>query len=293
MTKKRKSLENEPYSIIEKTLSKVRSEYTIMPRFGYHQPLDYHIDTFPVDFEDPIFLKGEPLPLPPIKERMGYSSDDRDFLQWGSMDKGLLISVIEEYIKPTENISVFDFGCSSGRVLRHFYPEALQKGWSIYGSDIQARPIQWMRENFPDCFTIFTGSTMPHLPLEDNSLDVIYGFSVFTHIKYHWDMWLLELKRVLKPGGIMIQTIHSEHAWKFYYDHKDQDWVINNHSAKMLEVRDMPHDYFFYGDLSVSQVFYKREIARKYWQRYFTILNVLPPPQRSFQDWMICQKPTH
>jgi hypothetical protein len=60
----------------------------------------------------------------------------------------------------------------------------------------------------------------------------------------------------------------------------------------MLETKDMPHDYFYYGDMSVSQVFWKRDIARKYWQRYFTVLDVLPPPDhRSFQDWMVCRKP--
>jgi len=59
----------------------------------------------------------------------------------------------------------------------------------------------------------------------------------------------------------------------------------------MLETREMPHDYFYYGDMSVSQVFWKREVARTYWGRYFTILDVLAPPgERSFQDWMVCKK---
>jgi hypothetical protein len=103
-------------------------------------------------------------------------------------------------------------------------------------------------------------------------------------------MWLLELKRVLKPGGLLIQTIHTENAWRFYFDNREESVVKNNHSAKMLETREMPYDYFYYGDMSVSQVFWKRDVARAYWARYFNVLEVLQPPdQRSFQDWMICK----
>ena len=30
-------------AIVERTLSMVRNEYTVMPRFGFHQPLDYQL----------------------------------------------------------------------------------------------------------------------------------------------------------------------------------------------------------------------------------------------------------
>lgn len=269
--------------IIERTLTMVRHEYTVMPRFGFHQPLDYYMDTPPVLFDPPVFLEGEELPLPPIPDRMGYSSDDQDYLAWGRSDKNLLMTQIEKYIDRDIDIRILDFGCSSGRVLRHFYHESEKKNWSLYGVDIQARPIQWMRENFPKSFCVYTGSTIPKLPFPDNHFDVIYGFSVFTHIKFHWDTWLLELRRVLKPGGLLIQTIHSEVAWRHYYFNRDADWVRQSHSAKMLETENMNFDYFYYGDMSVSQVFWKRDVARKYWGRYVDVVDVLPPPdERSF-----------
>jgi hypothetical protein len=52
----------------------------------------------------------------------------------------------------------------------------------------------------------------------------------------------------------------------------------------------MPYDYFYFGDVGVSQVFWKREIARAYWGRYLNVLDVLHPPPNSFQDWMVCKK---
>ena len=279
-------------TIIERILYMVRQEYTVMPRFGFHQPLDYYMDTFPVLFEDAIYVEGEPIPLPPVPERLGYSADDTEYLNWGRDDKSLIVTQIQKHLNKDKNISILDFGCSSGRVLRHFYTESKEKGWTLFGSDIQARPVQWMREKFPDDFCVFTGNALPHLPFEDNSFDVIYGISVFTHIKYNWDMWLLELRRVLKPGGLLIQTIHSEFAWEYYYNNRHEKWVKENHSGKMLEIEKMPYDYFYYGDISVSQVFWRRDIARKFWQRYFKVLDILEPPDhRSFQDWMVCRKP--
>ncbi len=276
--------------MVERALEAVRSEYTVMPRFGFHQPLDYHLDTLPVQFEAPVYVDGERLPLPPAPDRLGYPADNEEYLRWGRSDRDLLLEAIEERLAPDGPLTILDFGCSSGRVLRHFYDKAIEESWRLLGVDIQARPIQWMREHFPREFEVFTGTTIPHLPLPDDSVDVVYGFSVFTHIKFNWDTWLLELKRILKPGGLLIQTFHSEHAWAYYFLNRDVDWVRDNHSAVMLESEEMPYDYFYFGDASVSQVFWRKEVARQYWLRYFDRVELLPPPAFSFQDWLICTK---
>jgi SAM-dependent methyltransferase len=276
---------------INRSLHMVRTEYTVMPRFGFHQPLDYHMDTFPPDFDSPVKVEGDLLPLPPVKERMGYAADNAEYLAWGRYDHDLVMKQIERHYDLRDGLRILDFGCSSGRVLRHFYKENRERNWKLFGVDIQARPIEWMRQNFPKEFCIYTGTVLPKLPFEDNSLDVIFGFSIFTHTKYLWDMWLLELRRALKPGGLLIQTFHSENAWDFYYKNQHESWVRENHSAHMLEHAQMPYDFFYYGDISVSQVFWKQETARTYWGRYFDVLDLTPPPEKySFQDWIICRK---
>ena len=70
---------------IERTATMLRAEYTVMPRFGFHQPLDYMMDTVPPDFAAPTIVPGEPLPLPPPRERMGYPADDKEYLEWGTL----------------------------------------------------------------------------------------------------------------------------------------------------------------------------------------------------------------
>jgi len=266
----------------------VRSEYTIFPRFAYHQPLDYALDTFPPKFDPPVVVHGETLPLPPVSMRMGYPADDGVYLDMGRFDHDLILAIVSEFGETAAPLEVFDLGCSTGRVLRVFDHERREHGWRLHGADAQAVTIEWMRRNFPADFRVFTCSVMPHLPLADNSLDVIYGISVFTHIKYLWDAWLLELRRVLKPGGLLIQTIHTENAWRFYHEHRQEAWVANALPAGMLETREMAPDFFYHGDLATSQVFWKRDIAREFWSRYLEVLDVRPPPARySFQDWII------
>ena len=264
-----------------------------MPRFCYHQPLDYAVSTFPPTFAPPVHLASESLPLPGPVDRMGYHpNDDREYLNMGKYDHDVLMNHISNHCRSKEPpFRILDFGCSSGRVLRHFDQERSSRGWRLYGADIQAHPVEWIRRHFPKHFEVYTGSCMPSLPFEDNHFDVIYGISVFTHIKYLWDAWLLELRRVTKPGGLLIQTFHAEPAWEFYYEHRAEDWVRSGHAPEVLSAPRMDIDYLYFGDASVSQVFWKAEIAREFWGRYWDVVDLTPPPEKySFQNWIVCRK---
>ncbi|HEY1354770.1 MAG TPA: methyltransferase domain-containing protein, partial [Solirubrobacterales bacterium] len=51
---------------------------------------------------------------------------------------------------------------------------------------------------------------LPPLPFPDGKFDLVYAFSVFTHISVHWAAWLLELDRVLAPEGRIVASFMSE-----------------------------------------------------------------------------------
>jgi SAM-dependent methyltransferase len=266
----------------------LRAEYTVMPRFGFHQPLDYDLATLPPVFDPPVSVPGVDLPLPPPAERMGYSADDAQYLAWGRYDRDLILERIQTRTPLKPNMRVLDFGCSSGRVLRHFEDQHRSLGWALSGVDVQARPIEWMRQHFPAHFQVFVGNTIPHLPFEDNTFDVIYGFSVFTHIKYQWDAWILELRRILRPGGIFAQTIHTENAWDFYVKRREEAWVQAALPARLLDTPEMDVPFLYHGDIGVSQVFWKSAVASVYFGRYLRDVVVHPPAEEnSFQDMVV------
>ena len=278
--------------IINRTLQLARAEYTVMPRFAFHQPLDYLYDTLPPDFGGPpILVDGDPLAIPPVGMRGGYPADDTQYLLSGDQHYSYYLEQIQKHHGLKRNLSILEFGCSTGRVLRHFYRQRSDLDWTLMGCDAQSSHIEWLRQNWPQEICVYAGSIFPKLPFEDNSIDIIYGMSVFTHIKYHWDFWLLELRRVLKPGGLLLQTIHAERAWRFYYHHRDLDWVRAGISPRVLGTPEMDVDYLLSGDISVSQVFFKQEIARKYWGKYLKVEEISSPENKYwFQDLIVCRK---
>jgi ubiquinone/menaquinone biosynthesis C-methylase UbiE len=51
----------------------------------------------------------------------------------------------------------------------------------------------------------------PPLEYEDSKFDFVYALSVFTHLDETLQFqWLLELRRVLRPEGILILTVYNE-----------------------------------------------------------------------------------
>lgn len=104
--------------------------------------------------------------------------------------------------------AVLDWGSGCGRVARHLAPEL---GSRFYGCDIDADNVSWCNANLPGSYS--PTSLAPPLPYADESFDVIYGVSVFTHLRANWESkWLEELHRVLRPGGTMLVTVHGRTA---------------------------------------------------------------------------------
>ena len=106
---------------------------------------------------------------------------------------------------------VLDFGCGSARVLRQFLREAEQA--EFWGSDIDAPSIAWVQANLSPPLRVFDNAFAPPLPLNDGYFDLVYATSVFTHIGDLWSDWLLELHRILAPGGDRKSTrLNSSHT---------------------------------------------------------------------------------
>jgi len=275
----------------ETKLNRVRHDLRFPTHF-FHWPIDFEMETYPPDLGVPVEVAGEEMPIPPPNYRPGYAPDDDEkYVKWGKSDHDFICEIIRKHHEGYDDLSILDFGCSSGRVLRHFLNEQRTHGWKLLGIDIQAALIEWMRRYFPKSITILCGSGLPHLPFEDGSLDVIYGISVFTHTKYQWDTWLMEFKRVLKPGGLCLQSVQCETAWEYYHQHRAEKWVADGHPASMLSTAQMNCDFLYYGNPDVSQTFYKQEVIIDFWSRYLDVVDFLPPPAFSYQNWIVLKKP--
>jgi len=122
----------------------------LMPKYLYHCPMDYAYESSAPLFEPNSEIDGESIPIPPPMCRPGYSpDDDGKYLEWGQYDHDRIMALIEQHHGMKDNMSILDWGCASGRVLRHFIQEQEQYHWKLHGTDIQAVLVEWMRRYFP------------------------------------------------------------------------------------------------------------------------------------------------
>ena len=100
--------------------------------------------------------------------------------------------------------TILDFGCGWGRILRFFLRDVPRN--QLYGVDQSAEAIDACTASFKGCnFKLIEPD--PPIPVRENHFDLIYLFSVFSHVPEAMHlMWLQEFQRLLKPGGILIAT---------------------------------------------------------------------------------------
>jgi SAM-dependent methyltransferase len=100
--------------------------------------------------------------------------------------------------------AILDFGCGWGRLIRYFLKDVEPS--RLCGIDPWGPGIEAARQTNKWCHFELSHATPP-TSLPPDKFDLVYSYSVFSHLseQVHLD-WLLELKRILKPGGILIAT---------------------------------------------------------------------------------------
>lgn len=106
--------------------------------------------------------------------------------------------------------TILDWGCGSARVARHVVAD-LGANSTLVGFDIDSFAVEWANVNVGPHFKAC--GAKPPLDQPTNSVDLIYAYSVFSHLaEDNMTIWLAELARVLKPGGVGLFTVLSDNA---------------------------------------------------------------------------------
>lgn len=226
-------------------------------------------DEYGLAFPSPLYTHGHP--------------DKGWFWESGKEDVDNMINIlVDSGIDLTILGHVLDFGCASGRLIRHLYKH---KDTEIWGCDISAEHIGWCKEYLSPPFNFITNTTSPHLPFEDGYFSFIYAGSVFTHIDDLADMWFLELKRILQKGGVLYITIHDDSTLDIFKEIKRKDKfasaVIN--SKEYSEYERSNGKMFVIGRSVYSQVFYNTEYLSRILKDNFELLSVTPKAYRDIQ----------
>ena len=151
---------------------------------------------------------GAALPRPRYITAVAGTPDVEHFLQSGRDSLGAIHEMLaRQEVDPLAVGDVLDFGCGSGRILRH-WPRSDRI--RLTGTDYNPSLIAWCRRNYRSARFTMNGLD-GRLPLADSSFDLAYAWSVFTHLSEDLgDNWIRELHRVLRPGGWLFVTMHGE-----------------------------------------------------------------------------------
>lgn len=168
-----------------------------------HEHLQYHSQANVVDL-----ILSDDMPIPATEDRENYY-DDRHIEYWlsGYVDCCKMApylsaaGVHERYL---------DFGGATGRVSRHMTRHPRREVWLC---DINANWIAWIDQFFNRPIQAFQNRIQPSMPIEDRYFDLISAYSVFTHLDHDEMPWLLELRRILRPGGYLYLTVLDENVW--------------------------------------------------------------------------------
>jgi SAM-dependent methyltransferase len=149
-----------------------------------------------------------PIPPPALRAKVSWPADARFFLESGRTQAELIRGVVSRNGGDVAGMeAILDFGCGCGRLAR-WWSEV--PGPTIHGCDYNPDLVEWCAANLTFMRTA-VNRLEPPLPYGAERFDLVYALSVFTHMSEELqDRWLAELRRVLRPGGLLFFTVSGD-----------------------------------------------------------------------------------
>jgi SAM-dependent methyltransferase len=250
--------------------------------------LDLTLDTLTADGRAALRSLGEQaqalprseLPMPPaeLMFRVVGSDSPGRFELGGRVELEQLDRVLHAHGRGLADCrDILDFGCGPGRFLRQLRAMAPQA--RLYGVDQDEEAIAWVRSELPFAQTAVAGP-LPPLPLPSASFDLIIVFSVFTHLDEDYqDAWLQELRRMTRPGGSVVATVHGTLKWDALRNGPMTGEPGLARMAKRLAGRGFLHwrgdDWGSFFPDYYHTSFHSRDYIREHWARWFDVVDVI------------------
>jgi SAM-dependent methyltransferase len=240
--------------------------------------------------------------MPDETVQVTYTGDTGDsVLRDGWAAFKLFKSLHERYVGSiTDCQNILDFGCGWGRIIRFFLKDIAPT--KLWGADPVEEMVSLCKQQNRWC-NFEAIRTKPPSHFQDNTFDLIYSFSVFSHLSEKMHMsWLPELGRILRPGGLLIATTRGrefieQSASPRKYENIDSAMSIFSNTQQSLADFDS-------GKYCFSQIVHEGEwsywgetaIPKDYvlgnWSEWFTFLDYIDDRNRCSQNVIVMSKPS-
>ena len=219
------------------------------------------------------------------EEELEKQSNANVYFETGYYSVLRLFKILEHFsINPRTIGSVFELGCGTARLLRHF---RCIDGVKLVGSDVNPEMVEWCQANLPE-IEFHHNELTPPLPFaEDDSFDLMLASSVFTHIPLETqELWLAEMQRILRPGGIFICSVLGQYHASLLLNTKERK-ELKTKGNFTLTSEDDQATYSTRVGGSAWDVFQTRAEVIKVFGSYFQIVDYIP----GGQDFLVLRKP--
>lgn len=181
---------------------------------------------------------------------------------------------------------LLDWGCGCGRVTRHFVREL--DGIEIIGCDVDAEATTWCSENITGA-TFSAIEPMPPTQYGDQFFDVVMGISVMTHLTPEAQhAWLDEMKRIIKPNGLFLATVHGPFITPFRVKQNADELLKDGIYSTLIDLQlegVAPDD-----DTFDRATFQTRDYTMREFAKFFEILEYSPQGMQGAQDVVLMRR---
>lgn len=191
---------------------------------------------------------------------------------------------------------VLDFGVGWGRIVRCF----LKDTGNLFGVDINEVLLRAAADT--GCPAKLSKiDPWGALPFKNQLFDLVYAYSVFTHLPERaQDHWLAEICRTLKPGGILVATVQPPRFLNHVRSidptkESTHQWLKDLHQclAENPKIRDdleKEGNVYISGSETYGDRVMTEAYLRRHWANWFQVIDFIDAPRRFAQALAILRR---
>jgi SAM-dependent methyltransferase len=226
------------------------------------------------------------LPPPLLRFRVHGALDEESYVNAAHVLSQRIAEAFRGQGLALDGARVLDFACGPGRIATEL--KKLEPAIDLYGCDSDPEAIAWAAPRLERVGRFRRNDITPPTTYAAGFFDGIYAISVFTHLdETAQDEWLAELRRIVRPGGIVLATVHGTSATASCTEAEleqleDRGFLYRVDRKGALKLDGLPDDY--------QTTFHTKGYVYGEWLRWFEVVDYVEGGLAGHQDVVVLRR---